>query len=395
MIERDVFHIRLKNIELQAERLIDPYLKTRPIAIISSSHQNGSILCLSDEAKEEGLIEGMKVSLVRKMNHRVQLLPYNDSLYERIHYHVYQSVSLFSPTVEPKGINEFFLDMNGMRSINRSIKDTGLSIINRIEDQIGISGIVGISANKLVSSIVTSVISDSIYEVEKGRESQFLSPLSPIFLPVVKEDHVHKILKFLWIDHIGQIQSIAKQPDHFQIFFGGYASTLDKQSKGDDSSFVKPIEHKDHILEQTVLKRDTNDQAILHSVLRDLSDKIAFSLRQRKKLAKKVRLDIYYVDGYKSQSVGSFNAVDDLSVMNVCKLLFNRANQRRNRIRSILIDAWNFHPYFFQQDLFSKGIDRTISLSKAVDKIRLKHGMHILRNASVLKSVKNHKCLST
>ena len=395
MIERDVFHIRLKNIELQAERLIDPYLKTRPIAIISSSHQNGSILCLSDEAKEEGLMVGMKVSLVRKMNHRVQLLPYNDSLYERIHYHVYQSVSLFSPTVEPKGINEFFLDMNGMRSINRSIKDTGLSIINRIEDQIGISGIVGISANKLVSSIVTSVISDSIYEVEKGRESQFLSPLSPIFLPVVKEDHVHKILKFLWIDHIGQIQSIAKQPDHFQIFFGGYASTLDKQSKGDDSSFVKPIEHKDHILEQTVLKRDTNDQAILHSVLRDLSDKIAFSLRQRKKLAKKVRLDIYYVDGYKSQSVGSFNAVDDLSVMNVCKLLFNRANQRRNRIRSILIDAWNFHPYSFQQDLFSKGIDRTISLSKAVDKIRLKHGMHMLRNASVLKSVKNHKCLST
>ena len=395
MIERDVFHIRLKNIELQAERLIDPYLKTRPIAIISSSHQNGSILCLSDEAKEEGLIEGMKVSLVRKMNHRVQLLPYNDSLYERIHYHVYQSVSLFSPTVEPKGINEFFLDMNGMRSINRSIKDTGLSIINRIEDQIGISGIVGISANKLVSSIVTSVISDSIYEVEKGRESQFLSPLSPIFLPVVEEDHVHRILKFLWIDYIGQIQSIAKQPDHFQIFFGGYASTLDKQSKGDDSSFVKPIEHKDHILEQTVLKRDTNDQAILHSVLRDLSDKIAFSLRQRKKLAKKVRLDIYYVDGYKSQSVGSFNAVDDLSVMNVCKLLFNRANQRRNRIRSILIDAWNFHPYFFQQDLFSKGIDRTISLSKVVDKIRLKHGMHMLRNASVLKSVENHKCLST
>ena len=67
-------------------------------------------------------MEGMKVSMVRKMNHRVQLLPYNDSLYERIHYHVYQSVSLFSPTVEPKGINEFFLDMNGMRSINRSIR---------------------------------------------------------------------------------------------------------------------------------------------------------------------------------------------------------------------------------------------------------------------------------
>ena len=59
MIERDVFHIRLKNIELQAERLMDPCLRTRPIAIISSSYQNGSIVSLSDEAKEEGLTVGM------------------------------------------------------------------------------------------------------------------------------------------------------------------------------------------------------------------------------------------------------------------------------------------------------------------------------------------------
>ena len=78
-------------------------------------------------------MEGMKVSLVRKMNHRVQLLPYNDSLYERINYHVYQSVSLFSPIVEPKGMNEFFLDMNGMRSINRSIKDA--SVLNTSIDR--------------------------------------------------------------------------------------------------------------------------------------------------------------------------------------------------------------------------------------------------------------------
>jgi len=36
MIARDVFHIRLKELELQAERIMDPTLKTRPVAIISS-----------------------------------------------------------------------------------------------------------------------------------------------------------------------------------------------------------------------------------------------------------------------------------------------------------------------------------------------------------------------
>ena len=84
MIPRDVFHIRLKEMELQAERIMDPSLKTRPIAIISSSNPNGTVVSLSSEAIEEGVTCGMRASIVRKMNHHVQLLPYNESLYNRL-----------------------------------------------------------------------------------------------------------------------------------------------------------------------------------------------------------------------------------------------------------------------------------------------------------------------
>lgn len=395
MIERDVFHIRLKNIELQAERLMDPYLRTRPIAIISSSHQNGSIVSLSDEAKEEGLTVGMKVSIVRKMNHGVQLLPYNDSLYERIHHYVYRSVSSFSPIVEPQGISEFFLDMNGMRSLSRDIQDTGLSIIDCIKEKTGLSGIIGISSNKLVSRIVTSVIPYRIHKVETGREPQFLSPLSPWVLPVTKEDRVHQILKFLLIDQIGQIQSMAVQSKHFRIFFGVHSMMLDRESNGYDTALVRPKNIKDHILEQTVLKQDTNDRSMLYSILRDLSNKVSFKLRQRKELAKKVQLEIHYVDGYKKKRMSSLRKIDEISVMNTCKLLFDGANQRRNRIRSILIDAWEFYPHVGQVDLFSKRDDRMRSLSNAIDKIRLKYGVNSLQNANALKSMIRDKCLFT
>ena len=54
MVCQDVFHIRLHNMEIQAERIIDPRLKTQAVAIISSNHSNGSIISLSSEAKEEG-----------------------------------------------------------------------------------------------------------------------------------------------------------------------------------------------------------------------------------------------------------------------------------------------------------------------------------------------------
>ena len=73
----EVFYLNLDSIELQAERAIDPTLKTRPIAIISSSDSNGTIISLSHEAEQEGLYKGMKISIARKKKSAVQFLPYN------------------------------------------------------------------------------------------------------------------------------------------------------------------------------------------------------------------------------------------------------------------------------------------------------------------------------
>ena len=39
-----VFYLNLDSLELQAERTVDPTLKTRPIAIISSIDSSGTIV---------------------------------------------------------------------------------------------------------------------------------------------------------------------------------------------------------------------------------------------------------------------------------------------------------------------------------------------------------------
>ena len=198
MIARDVFYIRLKGMELQAERIMDPSLKTRPVAIISSPQPNGTILSLSPEAEEDGLFHGMKVSVVRKMSHGVQLLPYNRSLYARVNQYIYKSISMFTPTVEPEGFDGFYLDMKGMRAIRGNTQNTGMSIIQRIREQTSILGMVGISINKLVSRIVTSVVPETIHEVQEGKEAEFLSQLSPPVLPIVKEKSINTNFDLFW-----------------------------------------------------------------------------------------------------------------------------------------------------------------------------------------------------
>ena len=387
MIERDVFHIRLKNMELQAERIMDPVLKTRPVAIISSHHPGGTVVSLSPEAEDEGLFPGMKVSVVRKISHGVQLLPYNRSLYARINEYVYQTVSMFTPVVEPQGVGEFFLDMNGMRAIRGHVQNTGLSIIQRIQEQTSIMGRVGISVNKLVSRIVTSVVPETIHEVKSGAEAQFLAPLQPLVLPTVQERPVHRLLRFLWIKQVNHIQSMAGRPDEFRTFFGIYALQLAREVQGKDSSVVKPPQLQDHILEQTVLPEDTNDETVLHAVVKDLAEQVAFKLRKRREAADRVKLEIHYTDGHQRHRMGKITGIDDDSVITVCRKLFDRANERRNRIRTILVDASNFHSYVNQENLFVTEESRNMAVSKAIETVRQKYGVRSLQTADVFQAL--------
>ena len=387
MIARDVFHIRLKEMELQAERIMDPGLKTRPVAIISSPRLNGTILSLSPEAEEDGLFHGMKVSVVRKMSHGVQLIPYNRSLYARVNRYVHQAVSMFTPIVEPEGFDGFYLDMKGMRVIRGDLQNTGMSIIQKIREQTNISGMVGISVNKLVSRIVTSVVPEIIHEVQGGEEAEFLSPLKPAVLPAVKENSVNRLIRFLWIRQISHIQSMARQPDEFRTFFGAYAVQLSREAHGHDSSVVKPPQLRDHILEQTVLPEDTNDENVLHAVVKDLAEQVAFKLRKRRQIANKVKLEIHYTDGHQRIRTGRIIRIDDRSVINVCRVLFDKANERRNRVRTISLDASDFCTYVNQESLFPTAESRDMAVSQAVEKVRLKYGAQSLQTVDVFQAL--------
>jgi len=386
-LDQDIFHIRLRELELQAERIMDPGLKTRPVAIISSPHPNGTIVSLSPEAEAEGLFHGMKVSIVRKMSHGVQLLPYNQALYARVNRYVYETVSSFTPVVEPERVGGFYLDMNGMRAIRGHVQNTGLSILKRIEEQTSIAGMVGISINKLVSRIVTSVVPEMIHEVQSGEEAQFLSPLKPPVLPIVKEKPVRRLLRFLWVEQVHQIQSMTGNVDEFRTFFGIHSVQLAREAQGKDSSVVKPPQLRDHILEQTVLPEDTNDEMILHAIVKDLAEQVAFKLRQRQQVANRVQLDIHYTDGHQRHRVGHIPKIDDISVIAVCRQLFNQANERRNRVRTILIDASQFQPYVEQTNLFMTEGCRNMAMSKAIEKVRQKYGVRSLQTADVFQAL--------
>jgi DNA polymerase-4 len=172
--------------------------------------------------------------------------------------------------------------------------------------------------------------------------------------------------------------------DEFKTLFGIYAQALTDEANGRDTSMVRPPKLRDHLLEQTILPQDTNDQEILYAVVQGLAEKIAFHLRTLGQVSKKMKLEIHYVDGYSSNRVGQVYSPDDSSVIRECRALFAKANNRRVAVRAILLDASQFKPYVEQKNLFFSSQSRDMTISVAVDVVRRKYGIDSIKTANVL-----------
>ncbi|MFC1536171.1 hypothetical protein ACFL4H_02240 [Candidatus Neomarinimicrobiota bacterium] len=388
-----IFHVRLKDFELQAERLMDAALRTRPVAIISSQQQDGTLVSVSSEAKEEGLYGGMKLSLARKMSHSALLMPYNRSLYTRLNSYIYKTVSTFTPIAEPAHFGQFYLDMTGMKHLYPSYQHAGLSVSKVIADKTSLASTIGISVNKLVSRISTAVVPDIINEITIGEEPRFLSPLKSPILPSVHLPQVKKIVQFLYLKRINDIQKIVHSTQEGSIIFGKHFKQVSRETQGKDTSAVRPPTLKNHIVEQVVIPKDTNDQFILRSIVKTMAEQIAFQLRKRQQISKNVKLEIHYTDGLRNARHGVFIANDDSSVAQICLRLFDLANYRRNRIRTIIIDVAKFVYIANQTSLFDTENIKNNNLSKALDIIRRKHGANSIHSASALGNVPKQKSL--
>ncbi len=379
-MNNSVFHIRLNNFELQAEKLIDRTLSNYPVAIISSSNQNGTIINLSPEAKEEGFYPGMKVSLARKMSHHVKMLPYNDRLYQKMHNYIYKMLKYYSPIIEPGSFGQYYLDMTGMNNLYSDSTQAGFKICKEISSRVSMKNRVGISANKLVSNISTAVVDEQINKINKGCESNFLAPLQSEILPSVQDKNVYKIIRFLYLQKVKEIQELTANEKAGKILFSDNYKKVSLESRGQDNSIVQPPQLLNHIIRQTVLQEDTNDEEILEAVLIRLSEQLGYELRKRRQVADKFSLEVHYTDGFKKNRSSKITHNDNETISKICRELFHKANYRRNRIRSIMIDAYKFSPAVYQLSLFDK--PKPDDLSKTIDKLRNKYGFSCIKKAA-------------
>lgn len=152
-------HIDCNNFYASCERVFDPALRDRPVAILSNN--DGCIIARSEEAKKAGVQMGAPEFQQRDIfkQHNIVVLSSNYALYGDMSHRVMETLRQFTPYVEPYSIDEAFLELP--ESIKENLNIYGREIKETIGQWTGIPVSVGIAPSKTLAKIANETAKEN------------------------------------------------------------------------------------------------------------------------------------------------------------------------------------------------------------------------------------------
>lgn len=151
--------IDCNNFYASCERVFDPSLRGRPVAILSNN--DGCVISRSEEAKTIGVKMGAPEFKQRHFfrSHNVAVLSSNYALYGDMSRRVMQTLRTLAPAVEPYSIDEAFMELSA--NINDDMNMYGRKIKETVGRWTGIPVSVGIAPTKTLAKIANETAKEN------------------------------------------------------------------------------------------------------------------------------------------------------------------------------------------------------------------------------------------
>jgi DNA polymerase-4 len=382
---RHILHFRIDAFPAAVERVRNPSLRGRPVAVCPRHSPRSPVFSASAEARKEGVFEGMPLVQAMRRCRSLVVVPPDEALYQRASAAVVRVLGRYSPSVEPGRWGRFYADMSGTQRLFGGSRDAALLVLRDIEGSVRFDGTVGLASNKLVSGVAARVAPPCgrFCEVPTGGEALFLAPLSVRFLPAVRRQREGALLFEFNIRFVEQLAGIPLA--QLVRVFGPLGATLHHQALGIDESPVRSPGSKPFVLEEQTLAEDSNDDAVLLSVLYRLTERACRELRARGVVARTAWLHVSYSDGMDATRRLRFGRPSgvDLAVFRMLEPLFFQTGLRRQRVRLMGLTLTDLFVPPPQLDLFDspQGPLKEERLVHALDALRGRYGEASVRFA--------------
>jgi len=379
-MDQSIIHLDLDAFFVAVECKLHPKLKGRPL-IVGGQSRRGVVAACSYEARKFGVHSAMPMYLALQLCPDAKVISGDMEAYSQNSHLVTEVIAHSAPMFEKASIDEFYVDASGMDRFFGSFK-WAVELRKKIIKESGLPISMAMSVNKLVSKVATGEFKPNAEKlVPAGEEKDFLAPLSIEKIPMLGK----QTASFLHDMGVRTVATLREMPLKFLVSaFGKNGISLWNKAHGIDNSPVVPFTEQKSISTESTFDADTIDVKKLKSILIAMVEKVAFQLRDQKKLTSCITVKIRYsnFDTETKQIHIPYTSSDHI-ILKVVQELFDKLYNRRMLIRLVGVRLSNLVQGNHQISLFDD-TEEDINLYEAMDFIKHKHGVEKLVRATTI-----------
>jgi DNA polymerase-4 len=379
-VDSSILHLDLDAFFVAVECKQNPQLRGRPL-IVGGQSRRGVVAACSYEARRFGVHSAMPMYLALQLCPDAKVISGDMEAYSKNSHLVTEVIAGAAPSFEKASIDEFYVDASGMDKFFGAFK-WAVELRKKVIKETGLPISMAMSVNKTVSKIATGEFKPNAEKlISAGTEIDFLSPLAVEKIPGIGT----QTAAFLHDMGVRTIATLREMPLNFLISaFGKNGTALWNKANGIDHTPVVQYSEQKSISTESTFDADTIDVKRLKSILIAMVEKVAFQLREQKKLTSCVTVKIRYsnFDTETKQIHIPYTSSDHVLLHTVLEL-FNKLYNRRMLIRLVGVRLSNLVHGNQQISLFDH-TEEDINLYEAMDFIKHKHGVEKLVRATTM-----------
>ena len=380
----------------------NPQLRGLPV-VVGGDGSRGVVAAASYEARRFGVFSAMSSAQAKRLCPQAIFLPGDHDLYSQVSAEVFEVFHTITPLVEGLSLDEAFLDVTGARRLLGEGTKIAEEIRVRVKQATQLTCSVGVAPNKFLAKLASVFAKPranrdgvepghGVYEVQFGRELEFLHPLAVESLWGVGPVTLEK-LAALSIKTVGDVAKFDRKI-LLTVLGNSLGEHLFELSQGIDDRSVEPDRDAKSIGHEETFSTDIKDLAVAQVQLLRLADAVSARCRNAGVGARTISLKIKFADFQVITRAASveFPVVTTQAMMRLVEPLL-REIDISGGVRLLGISARNLVEPEMQLSLFDNASEKSTaneldaawsSTTSAIDGIRDKFGDAAIKPASAL-----------
>jgi DNA polymerase-4 len=389
-MSRTILHIDLNNFYASVECLYRPELRNKPLIVCGDAQaRHGIVLAKNYPAKTMGVKTGEAIWQAKQKCSGLVAIQADFKKYLRFSRMALAIYADYTDRIEPFGIDEAWLDISGTGKIFGTGLDIANQIRQRLQNELGLTGSVGVSWNKIFAKLGSDMKKPNATTViTKENFNQIVWPL-PVGELLYVGRSTRRKLQNRAIYSIGDLAN--RDSSDLRLLLGVWGETLWHFANGLDSAVVRQAGEESLIKSvgnSTTTPRDLMNNQDVKLIIFVLAESVAARLRKYGLKCRTISISMRSSDLSSFERQGKLSKPTFLSgdIAKKAMELFIENYRWDNSIRSLGVRGTDLvtADSNIQLDLFDNSqVDAQI-LEITVDNLRKRFGHYSIQRCSML-----------